>query len=155
MDPKGLFLSFLSPHCMCGPTFEVNIQCLLPILPAVSHRLNFVLRGPHSNWAHQNCLFPLLNKQNIALGPWPNLTCFSEDSRETCYMLQRLTGSLRLRVSCGKHQHYGELIFPGKTCFLPQNLLVNYFILMSFTCNKNSPKGEFKPGPKSGHPSVR
>lgn len=43
MDPKGLFLSFLNPYCMCGPTIEVNIQCLLPVLPAVSPFLGFFL----------------------------------------------------------------------------------------------------------------
>lgn len=88
MDPKGPFLSFLNPYCMCGPILEVNIQCLLPILPAVSHRSNFVFSRmrPHSNWAHQNCLFLLLNKQNIALGPQPNLIV--KIAGKMCYMLQ-------------------------------------------------------------------
>lgn len=66
---------------MCGPTFEVNIQCLLPVLPAVSHHLNFVLSWmrPYSNWAHLNCLFLILNKQNIALRPQLNLISHSKD----------------------------------------------------------------------------
>lgn len=66
---RDFFLSFLSPYCMCGPAFEVNIQCLLPILPAVSHASNFMLSQmrPHSNQAHQNCLFPFARVNRILL----------------------------------------------------------------------------------------
>lgn len=131
MDPKGLFLSFLNPYCMCGLTFEVNIQCLLPVLPAVSHRLNFVLSRmrPHSDWAHQNCL--PLNKQNIALGPQTNLICFREDSRTNVFHIT-LRGWLQLSVSCEKYS--GSSHFQGQTRKL----------LLFLVCNKNSPKGKIK-----------
>lgn len=58
---RDFFLSFLSPYCMCGPAFEVNIQCLLPILPAVSHASNFMLSQmrSHSN-RHTKIAFSLL-----------------------------------------------------------------------------------------------
>lgn len=77
---RGFFLSFPSPRCMCGLTFEVNIQCLLPVFPAVSHHMNFAsLRmRPHSDWTHQNCLSLPLNKENIALGPLLKLRGSSE-----------------------------------------------------------------------------
>ena len=137
MDPKGLFLSFLSPYCMCGPTFEVNIQCLLPAFPAVSHRWNFVSSPmrPRSNWAHQNCLFLLLNKQNIALGPQLNLTCITKHSGvDVTTPLKRSTSWV-----------FFVFFFREK-----QRKLLSF--LWAQFGNKNSPKGEFKPGPKSGHP---
>lgn len=133
MDPKGLFHSFLNPYCMCGLTFEVNIQCLLPVLPAASRRLNFVLSRmrPHSDWAHQNCLFLPQNKQNIALGPQPNLICFGEDSRTNVFHIT-LRGSLQLSVSCEKYS--------GSSRFQEQTRKLLLFLV----CNKNSPEGKIK-----------
>lgn len=37
------FLPFLSLYCVSGLRLEVNIQCLLPALPAIFHRLNNVV----------------------------------------------------------------------------------------------------------------
>lgn len=151
MDPKGIFLSFLNPYCMCGLTFEVNIQCLLPVLPAVSHSLNFVLSRmrPHSNLAHQNCLFLLQNKQNIALGPQPNLNISAKIEGQMCFHVTE-TDSVLWKTST----LVGVNIF-RKNQVNFSNLLVHSFILVCVICNKNSPKGQFKPGPKSGHPLVQ
>lgn len=143
MDPKGLFLCFLNPYCMCGPTFEVNIQCVLPLLPAASSFLNFVLSQmrPDSNWPHQNCFFfslPL-NKQNIALGakaqpPSPAYLYAQESDRKV------------------KGLHHGKWKRKSENFFFLFTKLSQIHLLKG---KLNCPKGKFKLRPKSGHPSVQ
>lgn len=148
MDPKGLFLSLLNTYCMCGPTIEVNIQCLLPVLPAVFHCLNFLLSRMRPYWAHLNCLFLLLNKQNIALGPQLNLISLSTDRGANVLhvVLWKTINVVEVNVFKNTWKTTKLLSFSEG-----QTLLVNSFTLADFVWNKNSPMGEFKPRPKSGH----
>lgn len=122
---KGAFSSpFPYPCCMCGPTFEVNIFCLLPILPAVSYSWNFMQSQmrPHSNTNIPKLPFSL---------SWINTILLWGHSWMSCCR-----------------------VYPAKldsSCASLKKLFVNSFILV---CSNNSHMGIFKPGPKSGHASV-
>lgn len=144
MDPKGLFLCFLNPYCMCGPTFEVNIQCVLPLLPAASSFLNFVLSQmrPDSNWPHQNCFF-------FFLSPWINRILLW-GPRLNLRLLPIFTHKSQIEEWKGyiteNEKEKSENFF-----FLFTKLSQIHLLKGKLNC----PKGKFKLRPKSGHPSVQ
>lgn len=150
--------AFSLPYCMCGPTFEVNIHCLLPVLPAVSHSSSFVFARmrPHSNWPHQNCLFLLLNKHNIALGPQLKLIWFSKDSIAN---IDKYAAHFR---NCPVEKKSTVYIFFQRIWKWNFHSTWLFFFLMflirfksTWYVKRISPVAKFKPGPKSGHSLIQ
>lgn len=132
MDPKGLFLAILNLHFMCGPTFEENIQCLLAS--------SLLLPIPRMLCYHKWGLIQIRYTKIAFSVSWMNRILL----RGQCWISYIWAKT----VYRDWQKHYNSERPVENT----QDLLVCSFILVSLACNNNSPKGEFKPGPNSGHP---